>query len=189
MKLPAFLAAKPQPAGDSAAAAAPPAWGPADLPPRRHWLGWTILGAVLLFALIVIARTPGLPGAWMQEARTRPATSLLILLAIGMLGVYPVAYLAYLGFGADAQRKRLRDDFQLFGLVAEDKLDETIDKLYQHVYSWPQFVAYIVLIEFISVAVLAAFIARVTIASALSDNIILIVTFGYLGAYVFSVQE
>lgn len=43
--------------------------------------------------------------------------SLEIVAYVGLVGIYPLTYLAYLGFGAQAQQKRLRDDFRLLGLA------------------------------------------------------------------------
>ncbi len=53
-----------------------------------------------------------------------------IFVFLGLVGIYPISYLAYRSFSDDAKRTRLKDEFELFGLVSPEKLDETVDTLY-----------------------------------------------------------
>ena len=152
---------------------------------RNSWIGTLVMVALIILVLLFVF-IPKLRATWV------PATNKILwvdlLAAIGLTGIYPLSYLAYLGFGAEAQRRRLRTDFQLFGLVPEEKLEETIDKLYQNVYSWPQFIIYIVLILSISLLIVLGYFER-TRLGIVSPGVMEVIFFGYLGTYVFSVQE
>jgi len=111
-----------------------------------------------------------------------------ILAAVALLGVYPISYLAYRGFAAEAHQERLKDDFRLLGLVKEDELDTTVRELYQTAYNPWQFIAYIILILLVSTMVLVGYIFREKLGHIPAETMALIF-FSYLGAYIFSVQE
>ncbi len=107
---------------------------------------------------------------------------------IGFVGVFPLTYLAYLGFREEAQRKRLRDDFRLLGLVSEDDLEDTVENLYQTVYNPTQFLVYISLIVVFSLLLIGGYLSRANIAGIEPEHLGL-AFFSFLGAYIFSVQE
>ena len=153
-----------------------------DVEKRRISIKQLLPGIVILFLVAI-----GLFSLWRYVPQFRQ-TIVPVLIGLGFIGIYPLTYLAYLAFGEDAQRKRLRDDFQLFGLVDDKDLDETINQLYQNVYSWPQFAVYISLIVTITTILLLGFIYREVLTIFPADMMELIF-YGYLGAYVFSVQE
>lgn len=142
---------------------------------------------MLAGSMIILLVAIGFFLLWHYVPQSRQ-TIMPILIGLGFIGIYPLTYLAYLAFGEDAQRKRLRDDFQLFGLVDDKDLDETINQLYQNVYSWPQFTVYISLIVTITTILLLGFINREHVPIFPADMMELIF-YGFLGAYVFSVQE
>ncbi|MDQ2696289.1 MAG: tetratricopeptide repeat protein, partial [Pseudomonadota bacterium] len=128
----------------------------------------------------------GLMNLWLY-AYDQPAWMKLIAF-LGLVGVYPLTYVAYLGFIAKAQRQRLEDDFRLLGLEQEHKIKETVEKLYQTVYSPIQFVVYIVLIVLITLSLLWGYLHRDALGFIEAEAMRL-VFIAYLGAYVFSVQE
>jgi hypothetical protein len=111
---------------------------------------------------------------------------------VALVGIFPVTYIAYLGFAASAHRQRLEDDFRLLGLASEDELADTVASLYHTVYSPGQFVVYVGLVVLISLMAFWGF-ARCTDTGTcgplLDTDTMQLVFFGYLGAYVFSVQE
>ena len=144
------------------------------------------LRIVLITALIVLALT-GLIFLWFFVPASRPTLTIFTAL-FGFIGIYPLSYLAYRAFREKAQRKRLKDDFRLLGLVSEDDLDETVESLYLTVYSPTQFIVYILLIIVFSVVILAGFLSQQTLSFA-DSNTLTLVFFAFLGAYVFSIQE
>lgn len=162
----------------------------------QPWRGPLLRGGiVLLFVLIAIsllwqypAQVKSFFASTYQSMLLQPRWWVRITIFAGFIGIYPLAYLAYRGFGADAKRKRLRDEFKLFGLVDEDKLDETVEKLYANVYGWTQFAAYIVLIIFVSFFVFVLFFQQQSFEPP-GSYVALLVIYGYLGAYIFSIQE
>ncbi|MCB1826333.1 MAG: tetratricopeptide repeat protein [Candidatus Competibacteraceae bacterium] len=119
--------------------------------------------------------------------------SLEIVAYVGLVGIYPLTYLAYLGFGAQAQQKRLRDDFRLLGLAREEELEETVAKLYRTVYNPFQFVVYIALIVLESLLILWGYQhckpSAVPCFDFVGPQAMQLVFYSYLGAFVFSVQE
>jgi tetratricopeptide (TPR) repeat protein len=141
---------------------------------------------ILITASIVLILT-ALILAWFFMPASRSA--LIIFTAVfGFIGIYPLSYLAYRAFREKAQRKRLKDDFRLLGLVSEDELDETVNNLYLTVYSPTQFVVYILLIIVFSVIILTSFLSQQPVSFA-DRNTLTLVFFAFLGAYVFSIQE
>ncbi len=116
------------------------------------------------------------------------AAVLQLMAFVGLVGVYPLTYVAYLGFIAKAQRQRLEDDFRLLGLEQEHKIKETVEKLYQTVYSPIQFVVFIALIVLLTLPLLWAYLHRTELVF-IDAEAMRLVFFAYLGAYVFSVQE
>jgi len=108
---------------------------------------------------------------------------------VGLVGIYPMAYVAYLGVSATAQRDRLQDDFRLLGLVKEEELASTVQKLYQTVYSPIPFVIYISLLVIVSLLIVYGYLHRAAHAFLLAPETTTLIFYSYLGAYVFSVQE
>ena len=112
---------------------------------------------------------------------------------VALAGIYPLTYLAYLGFAAEAHRKRLEDDFRLLGLAREEELEDTVASLYRTVYSPVQFVVYIALAILISLVVFWGYLRCGGKAGAclpgVDQQTANLVFYAYLGAYVFSVQE
>jgi tetratricopeptide (TPR) repeat protein len=112
---------------------------------------------------------------------------------LGLVAIYPLTYVAYLGLGADAQRKRLQDDFRLLGLAREEELEETVEKLYRTVYSPLQFVVFVSLVVLASLLIFWAYLRCTGPSAACSAGLeaqtVKLVFYSYLGAFVFSVQE
>ena len=110
---------------------------------------------------------------------------------VALAGIYPLTYLAYLGFAAKAHRRRLEDDFRLLGLAREEELEETVASLYQTVYSPVQFVVYIALAVLISLVVFWGYLrcGGGACLPGVDRQTANLVFYAYLGAYVFSVQE
>lgn len=111
---------------------------------------------------------------------------------VALVGIFPVTYVAYLGFAASAHRKRLEDDFRLLGLAREDELASTVATLYQTVYSPGQFVVFVGLVVVISLVVFWGYEGCASgpgCGPLLDAETMGMVFFAYLGAYVFSVQE
>ncbi|HEX5808062.1 MAG TPA: tetratricopeptide repeat protein [Anaerolineales bacterium] len=111
---------------------------------------------------------------------------LIGIVLFGFLGIYPLTYIAYRAFREKAQRKRIRDDFRLLGLVSEDELNETVENLYLTVYSPTQFIVYIFLITVFSVVLILGYLYYPAIVPG---GTLTLVFFSFLGAYVFSIQE
>jgi tetratricopeptide (TPR) repeat protein len=152
-------------------------------PTQRVGTGWRIV----IFVIVIVALTTGLLWLWLAGQDSRQIL-LSVAVIVGVVGVYPLTYVAYLGFSTKAQRKRLEDDFRLLGLESEEKLAETVEKLYQTVYSPVQFIAYIGLIVIVSLLVLGGYFWRDTLKFISSDTMTL-VFYAYAGAYLFSIQE
>ncbi len=112
---------------------------------------------------------------------------------VALAGIYPLTYLAYLGFAAKTHRKRLEDDFRLLGLAREEELVATVESLYDTVYSPIQFVVYIGLIILISLVVFWGYLRcganAVNCVPGVEPAIVKLICCAYLGSYVFSVQE
>jgi tetratricopeptide (TPR) repeat protein len=145
------------------------------------WRGTTRL--LLMVALLAI----GLTCMWVYWPAFRWLVASIVVI-FGLTGVYPLTYVAYLSFRAKAQRERLKDDFRILGLEDEDKLEQTVEKLYQTVYSPTQFVAYILLIIVNAVLILAGYLERDALGSIEAETMALMF-YAFLGAYIFSVQE
>jgi len=142
---------------------------------------------VILVTLLIVLLLTGSILIWFFVPTSRPA--LIIFTAVfGFIGIYPLSYLAYRAFREKAQRKRLKDDFRLLGLVSEEELDETVENLYLTVYSPTQFIVYILLIIIFSIVILTGFLSQTTL-SFVDSNTMTLVFFAFLGAYVFSIQD
>lgn len=144
------------------------------------------ISSLLIFVLLV-SGVLSLIFLWTFLPASRPV-SIAFVAGFGFLGVYPLTYLAYRAFREKAQRKRLKDDFRLLGLVSEEDLDETVENLYLTVYSPTQFVVYILLIIVFSIVLLTGYLSQTTFIFA-DRNTFNLAFFAFLGAYVFSVQE
>ena len=152
----------------------------ADVSQESHFSTVLIILITVLLVLILI-------GVFWFVPSSR--TILTIFTAVfGFIGIYPLSYVAYRAFREKAQRKRLKDDFRLLGLVSEDELDETVDNLYLTVYSPIQFIVYILLILIFSIVILTGFLSHAVLSFA-DRNTLTLVFFAFLGAYVFSIQE
>jgi hypothetical protein len=111
---------------------------------------------------------------------------------VALVGIFPVTYIAYLGFAASAHRQRLEDDFRLLGLAREDEVADTVANLYQTVYSPGQFVVYVALVVVISLVTFWGYAGcneGQTCGPLMDGETMGLIFFAYLGAYVFSVQE
>ncbi len=144
-------------------------------------------GQTIVLTLICVILIAALVWLWLSAPQSQ---SLLFTCAaiLGLVGVYPFTYIAYRGFGARAQRKRLEDDFRLLGLAREEELEETVENLYQTVYSSVQFWVYISLIVIVSILVLSGYLYRKSLGF-ISEETMTVVFFGYAGAYIFAIQE
>lgn len=125
-------------------------------------------------------------GTWFFFSNFREVL-LAIALLIGLVGAYPLTYIAYRDFGAQAQRDLLKNDFRLLGLVSEDKI-ETVEELYLTVYSRTQFIVYISLIIIQSLLILAGYLNRESL-TLMSAETMTLIFYSYLGASVFSIQQ
>ncbi len=155
----------------------PPPLGPEVGPVGRAWrlaLALVVLVALSL-AVFQYDVLPPLPSAF-----------------VALVGIFPITYIAYLGFAASAHRQRLEDDFRLLGLAREDEVADTVATLYQTVYSPGQFVVFVGLVVVISLVVFWGYERCAdagTCGPLLGGDTMQLVFFAYLGAYVFSVQE
>lgn len=140
--------------------------------------------AYLILVVLVIA---GVIAIW-QIFEWVDDVFLWTAVMIAFTGIYPLTYLAYRKFRAQAQRKRLKDDFRLLGLVSKETLDEDVDKLFQTAYSPIQFIVYIFLIMTLLILIFGAYLDRDRIGFVEPETVKL-AFFGLLGAYLFSVQE
>ncbi|MBV7337322.1 tetratricopeptide repeat protein [Chloroflexi bacterium TSY] len=157
-----------------------------------RWLWGTI--ALLLIGVIIYvtwrfgSQILGFANETLQSARGQPKWWIRISIFVAIVGIYPLAYLAYASFGAETKRERLREEFELFGLVSEQRLEETVNKLYATAYGWQQFAAYILLIVAVSFFVYLLYFQQPDLPSP-TKEVALVVIYGFLGVYVFSVQE
>lgn len=142
------------------------------------WVQW-------LFRLTVLLLIAGLVRLWVTVEAIRWALTLFAIV-FGWVGIYPVSYAAHWS-GARDQQRRLKDDFLLLGLVTQDKLD-TVENLYQTVYSATQFIAYICLIVTVSSLILTGYLWRDQLG-LISPETMALVFYSHLGATVFAVQE
>ncbi|MBP7227594.1 MAG: tetratricopeptide repeat protein [Longilinea sp.] len=144
-------------------------------------------GRMRVLGILAVLLVVGIPFLWyFVPSVQEPLTYLAILL--GVVGLFPVSYLTYRAFGEPVRRQRLKDDFRLLGLVDEDELDETVEKLYRDTYNPLQFVAYIALILLVSLTMILVYRYRsgvgVVDAATLASMF-----YAFLGAYVFGVQQ
>ena len=177
---------------------------------RRHWFGRLGKGDAgsgggeeakdaarpgvsnLRLALLLVFTVLGLvaAGLYAYEYALLPGD---VSAFVALTAIFPLTYLAYLGFAADAHRKRLEDDFRLLGLAREEDLSRIVSDLYKTVYSPAQFVVYIGLVVLISLVVFWAYLRCSALGSqclpGLDSRTVNLVFYSYLGAYVFSVQE
>lgn len=141
----------------------------------------------VLITLLLMLFLGGLAFYFIKFPTTRSGIIIFIVL-FSLLGIYPLTYIAYRAFREKAQRKRIKDDFRLLGLVSEDELDETVENLYLTVYSPTQFVVYIFLIVVFSTVIMMEYLFQIKIPVADRTTLDL-VFFTFLGAYIFSIQE
>lgn len=169
---------------------------------RELWMTiWLLFGAGLI-GLGLAANQAGLLEAAKAAMQNRTAVFALLLLA--MVGIYPLTYLAYRAFGVSTHRGRLKKDFRLLGLEKDEDVDDTVNQLYNTIYSGLQFAVYIGLIVLISTCVLYAYygctpitlsgpggtgMLRCANLPSAAPVQVTAIFFAYLGAFVFSVQE
>jgi tetratricopeptide (TPR) repeat protein len=113
---------------------------------------------------------------------------MLLGISLALVGVYPVSYLAYQEVISRTQEKRLKEDFYLLGLDTAEEFSLTAEELYRTAYSATQFLAFIILIVFLSLLILVSYYFRETI-TFIEPQTISLIFYAYLGAYVFSIQE
>lgn len=163
------------------------------------------VGLLFLFLLVVgiliianildqaVAITPqvGLRSWWIAFI-TRGGLSVLLglIVYLALVGIYPLTYLAYRQLVSPSQKKRLAEDFKLLGFHTEEEAKREAEEQYEIAYSPKQYIWNILLIMLISALVLLGFIfpANITV-DAVDKNVLWLIFYAYLGAYVFSIQE
>ena len=109
-------------------------------------------------------------------------------IVFGIVGFYPLTYLAYLSFSDQTKRKLLKNDFRLLGLVSEDHLDDAVEALYLTVYSREQFIIFICLISVQSTLILTGYFFKDDLLLIRPETMTLLF-YAYLGASIFSIQQ
>lgn len=137
-----------------------------------------IVAIVLLAAVIWI---------WFTFPEQQTALKVVATL-VAITGVFPVAYIASLGFRGESLRERLEVDFMLLGLVEEHNLKKTVNNLYRTVYNPTQYLAYISLIVLVCILVVAGFLESEKLVF-MDPSTMKLVFYAFLGAYVFALQE
>lgn len=156
-----------------------------DSPKPKKDFGFS--NGFVLFVIACIVICAGLIEVWYYIPDLRHVIVISGVIA-GLVGVYPVTYIAYLSSGSKAQFQRLKVEFGLLGLIGEDEKDDDLERLFQTAYNPIQFAAYIILIIIISVAILLGYGFRHNIP-IIEEQTITLMFWGYLGAYIFSIQE
>jgi tetratricopeptide (TPR) repeat protein len=152
-------------------------------------IGQTI--ASISLAVITAVIIVGLVYTLIVIVQRFPDPLLLIFGFLCLIGIYPLSYLAYVALKADAKRKRIEDAIKVLGLLAPDdtkNLEATAQALYRTVYNPVQFGVFIMLIMAVSILVVLGYLNRAT-PGILTPEEMTLVFYGYLGAYVFSVQQ
>ncbi len=155
--------------------------------PLSRWLVTGIFASGVLVGLVLAAIVAifALSGRRLWNVES---VIISVIVLTGLLGIYPLAYLAYLGLRGESERERLIDDFGLLGLEDKDKIEQTVKNLYRTVFNPVQYLVFILLILLFSVIVVLAFFHRERLAF-IDARAVELAFFAYLGAYVFSVQE
>ncbi|MCB0210665.1 MAG: tetratricopeptide repeat protein [Anaerolineae bacterium] len=110
-----------------------------------------------------------------------------VVVVLGLVGIYPLTYIAYLGFNSETHRNLLETDFRLLGLVNEEELVKIVKELYQTVYSQSQFFVYISLIIIQSLLIIAGYLNFEKL-NFIKPETMTLIFYSYLGASFFSVQ-
>lgn len=146
---------------------------------------------VVAFAGVVVAEI-----VWFTATVAPPGVGALQgLLFAAFIGIFPISYLAYRFGREEAQRKRIKNDFRLLGLVKEEELEETVDELYRTVYSRWQYLTYLSLIVLVSLFIAGGYLRQDSLGNILVTDSILpartmqLIFYAFLGAYVFAVQS
>ena len=156
----------------------------------RRLSGWLVTGIFASGILVGLVAAAIVAISALSGRRLWNVESVIISVVVftGLLGIYPLAYLAYLGLRGESERERLIDDFGLLGLEDKDKIEQTVKNLYRTVFNPVQYSVFILLILLFSVIVVLAFFHRDRLAFV-DARAVELAFFAYLGAYVFSVQE
>lgn len=149
-------------------------------------LGWWLLLFVNVTVIVIVLVLIVLDVWWWELGIVKLLLQIGILL--GLVGIYPATYLAYLKYREAPQKAQLKDDFRLLGLVSEQDLDETVQTLYRTVYHPIQYIMFIVLIVIITLLVIGGFLERESLLFTTTEQAQL-VFFAFLGAYFFSIGE
>ncbi|HNS37339.1 MAG TPA: tetratricopeptide repeat protein [Anaerolineaceae bacterium] len=136
--------------------------------------------------LVLLLGIGGIIALWFSFHSAQNAM-LRIAVIIGVVGLYPISYLAYQAHG-ESRRKKIERDINLLGLVRDNEKSE-IEELFKTVYSPVQYMAYIGLIVLVSLLILLAYFQREALGAFAPPEVLTLVYYGFLGAYVFSVQD
>ncbi len=149
-----------------------------SIPPWKiilAWLGFLVLGL----------------GFWFWAWFNFPMSRLLLIycaVAIGLIGIYPLSYIAYLSFSSETHRDLLETDFRLLGLVNEEDITEIVKELYLTVYNPLQFLIYISLIIIQSLLIFVGYLNSDRLG-VISAETMALIFYSYLGASFFAIQH
>ncbi len=141
-------------------------------------------GFVLGSTLIIVAWFVGS----MAIAQNLPVPALLTVGILSFIGVFPLTFIAYWVLRAEAKRERLEADLLLLGLADEKDVSYTAETLFKVAYNPVQFWIYLILIMALSSLVVAGYLGRAQLGF-MDAAVMNLVFYGYLGAYVFSIQQ
>jgi hypothetical protein len=157
--------------------------------PDRN-LGPLIIGLVVAFCILVVV----MAGRDQLNAfilhNQNPGTFLLIF---ATTGIFPISALAYQIFQRETQLQELQRDFELLGIIRRDPqggVSEDILRRYSRTYNHWNFAIHSTLVVLLTVLGLSLFFwPPGTGATDLFDvNTLQAMCYGFVGAYVFSVQ-
>ncbi|HNT53171.1 MAG TPA: hypothetical protein PKG95_00570 [Anaerolineaceae bacterium] len=144
-----------------------------------HWPSWITVG-------VIVAGIGLSTFLWFRFPQAQNAM-LRIAILIGIVGLYPISYLAYKDLGK-SRREKIERDIYLLGLGREIER-KALDELYKNIYSPIQYTAYIGLIVLASLLMILVYFQRDLLEIIAPPEVLTLVFYGYLGAYVFSIQD
>ena len=152
-------------------------------PDKPNGSVWTYLLVYAIIAAVIVAVLGIAGGYWGQG-----------LLIVAFVSFFPLSYIAYRNFRAPVQIDRLAEDFQLLGLAgrpttkgAQDRAREMAEKRYSQSYAPMNYVMHIALTILLTVVGLTLFFWPPG-GNLLSLNTLEAMRYGFLGAFLFSVQ-